>query len=161
MSPEQASGDRPLDGRSDIYALGCVLYEMLAGEPPFTGPTAQAIMARHAMDPVPSLRTVRLEIGAGLSRVVRRALAKVPSDRYPTAADFADALAAPDADSTGEAEAHVADEMRRPIRKVLGIAAALAIPALGIFLETTSRRKADDALAVDPAVIAITPFACA
>jgi serine/threonine-protein kinase len=64
MSPEQAAGVGTIDARSDVYALGCLLYEMLAGEAPFTGPTAQAIMARHAMDPVRSLRTVRDPISA-------------------------------------------------------------------------------------------------
>src|SRR5262249_53112837 len=59
MSPEQAAASRELDGRSDLYALGCVLYEMLTGQPPFAGATAQQLLARHAMDPVPPLRTVR------------------------------------------------------------------------------------------------------
>ena len=59
MSPEQAAGEREVDGRSDIYSLACVLYEMLAGEPPFTGLTARAVLARHTIDPVPPLRTVR------------------------------------------------------------------------------------------------------
>ena len=75
-------GGRTLDGRSDLYALGCVLYEMLVGEPPFTGPTTQTILARHAVDPVPSLRTVRPTVSAGLEAVIARALAKVPADRY-------------------------------------------------------------------------------
>jgi eukaryotic-like serine/threonine-protein kinase len=93
MSPEQASASRELDGRSDLYAVGCVLYEMLAGQPPFTGVTAQQLLARHALDPVPPLRTVRDTVPDTLERTVTRSLAKVPADRFPTAAAFAQALA--------------------------------------------------------------------
>ena len=96
MSPEQATAARNLDGRSDIYALGCVLYEMLAGTPPFTGSTGQAIMARHSVDPVPSLRTVRGTVPGGVEWAISKAMAKVPADRFATAADFADALAHPE-----------------------------------------------------------------
>ncbi len=92
MSPEQGAGSTHVDGRTDIYALGCVLYEMLAGQPPFTGPTAQSILARHAIDGVPSLRTVRPTVRLGLAQVVTRALAKVPADRFPSARAFAQAL---------------------------------------------------------------------
>jgi serine/threonine-protein kinase len=59
MSPEQSSGTQDVDGRADLYSLGCVAYEMLGGEPPFTGPTPRAILARHSVDPVPNLRTLR------------------------------------------------------------------------------------------------------
>ncbi len=92
MSPEQAAGSRTVDSRSDVYALGCVLYEMLAGEPPFNGPTAQAILARHAVDPVPPLRTIRSTIGPALEAVVVKSLAKVPADRYASAQEFKQAL---------------------------------------------------------------------
>jgi eukaryotic-like serine/threonine-protein kinase len=92
MSPEQASGSQVLDARSDLYALACVLFEMLVGHPPFTGPTAQAVMARHAMDPVPSLHTVRPTIPTALERVVTKALAKVPADRFATVEQFQRAL---------------------------------------------------------------------
>jgi tRNA A-37 threonylcarbamoyl transferase component Bud32/TolB-like protein len=93
MSPEQAASGR-LNGRSDIYALGCVAYEMLAGQPPFSGPTAQAILARHAVDPVPPLHTVRATVPEPVELAIERALAKVPADRFPTASEFADALVA-------------------------------------------------------------------
>ncbi len=96
MSPEQASADQ-LDGRSDIYALGCVLYEMLAGMAPFTGATPQAVMARHAIDPVPSLSTVRATVPPVVEAAVTKALAKVPADRFATAAEFAEALTRTDA----------------------------------------------------------------
>ncbi len=92
MSPEQASSAATLDTRTDIYSLGCVLYEMLEGEPPFTGPSAQAVIARHLQEPPHSLRVVRPTVPRALEAVVERALAKVPVDRYATARDFSVAL---------------------------------------------------------------------
>ncbi len=93
MSPEQAGGAGRLDGRSDVYALGCVVYEMLAGEPPFTGRTAQAVLARHLQEKPRSLQVVRPTVSLALQEVVERALAKVPADRYATATEFAEAVA--------------------------------------------------------------------
>ena len=93
MSPEQASGDpSAVDGRSDIYSLGCVVYEMLTGTPPFSAATPQAMMARHQVDCVPPLRTVRATVPEHVEAAVTRALAKVPADRYPTASAFKAAL---------------------------------------------------------------------
>jgi hypothetical protein len=92
MSPEQGAGQRELDARCDIYALGCVLYEMLAGEPPFTGPSAQAVIARHCLQPVQSIRVVRPSIPIGVERAIEKALAKVPADRFSTGAEFVKAL---------------------------------------------------------------------
>ena len=92
MSPEQASGDKAIDGRSDIFALGCVLYEMLAGEPPFKGPNPQATLMRRFMGPPRPLRPV-VQIPEHVEAAIVRAVAKDPAERYATAAEFADALA--------------------------------------------------------------------
>jgi len=92
MSPEQASADAAVDGRSDIYSLGCVLYEMIAGRPPFTGTTPQAVVARHLTEPPPPLRAARRRVPPGVAAAVARALAKSPADRFATAADLAAAL---------------------------------------------------------------------
>ncbi len=92
MSPEQAAGRGRVDGRSDIYSLGCVLFEMLAGEPPFSGGTSQAIVAKHMQAPVPDLRVVRSTISPAVQRLVEKALAKVPADRYDSAEAFVRAL---------------------------------------------------------------------
>ena len=91
MSPEQASGDTDVDGRSDLYSLGCVLYEMLTGEPPFTGATAQVIIAKRFVAPIPSVRVSR-DVPERVDAAVTRALARTPVDRFPTAAEFAEAL---------------------------------------------------------------------
>jgi serine/threonine-protein kinase len=92
MSPEQASGDKAIDGRTDIFALACVLYEMLAGEPPFKGPTPQATLMRRFMGPPRPLRPM-VQIEEYLEAAIVRALAKDPAERYATGAEFADALA--------------------------------------------------------------------
>ena len=89
MSPEQAAGGRDVTPQSDIYSLACVVYEMLAGQPPFSGPTAMALLARHSLDPVPRLKTVRDTVPDAVEDAVIRAMAKVPADRFRSVAEFA------------------------------------------------------------------------
>jgi eukaryotic-like serine/threonine-protein kinase len=155
MSPEQASADGRTDQRSDVYALGCVLYEMLAGQPPFTGATARAVVARHVLDPVPSLQSVRPTVSASLERTVTRALAKVPADRFARAAELARAL------TDGESTAGAAPAALRRGRRVLpaaaaaAVAAAIVVAALGVLLR--GHHPAATA-AADPAVVAVLPF---
>jgi serine/threonine protein kinase/tetratricopeptide (TPR) repeat protein len=92
MSPEQAAGDNALDARTDVYSLAAVLYEMLAGEAPWTGPTAQAIIAKRLSQPAPSVRVIRPNVPAAVDDAIRKALAPVPADRFATAAQFSQAL---------------------------------------------------------------------
>jgi len=149
MSPEQAGASRDLDGRSDLYALGCVVYEMLAGQPPFVGVTAQQLLARHAMDPVPPLRTVRATVPEGVEQTVLRALAKVPADRFRTAADFAQALAAP-------RETAVLSASRpslRPRHRTVALAAAGLGLAVAGYLWWPRPHAA-----LDPDLVAVVPF---
>jgi hypothetical protein len=94
MSPEQAAGDPKIDHRSDVYSLGCMLYEMLAGEPPFTGSTVQAIIAKHALDPRPGVRTLRDTVPTAVEDAIRRAMAKAPADRFQSVRQFAESVAA-------------------------------------------------------------------
>ena len=97
MSPEQAAGERNLDGRSDQYALGCLVYEMLTGQPPFTGP-ARSVMSRHIVEPPPAVRVARPDIGVAVERALLRALAKEPSERFSSSAELVQALTARDED---------------------------------------------------------------
>ena len=92
MSPEQAAGDRDLDGRSDVYSLACVIYETLAGAPPFAGTSARAVMAQHLSEPPPPLRARRPDAPAAVEQALARALGKDPADRFPSVAEFVAAL---------------------------------------------------------------------
>jgi serine/threonine protein kinase/Tfp pilus assembly protein PilF len=94
VSPEQAAGENLIDGRSDQYSLGCVLYEMVSGKKPFTGPTAQAVLSKRFSDPVPSIRAVFPDATDYMETAVLRALSKEASERYTTTMDFAKALVA-------------------------------------------------------------------
>ena len=106
MSPEQAAGESDIDGRSDLYALGCMLYEMLTGVQPFTGPTAHAVIAKRFTQTPPEVTTSRDSVPVAVSRAVAKLLAMTPADRYATGAQFnaalAAALAAPSARAADE-----------------------------------------------------------
>ena len=95
MSPEQVEGSEHIDGRTDIYSLGCVLFEMLVGEPPFRGSTVTAIIANRLTSPVPSARSFRELVPDAVDAAVRKAMAVIPADRFTTAAQFAEALGTP------------------------------------------------------------------
>lgn len=131
MSPEQASGDRHLDGRSDQYGLACVVYEMLAGEPPFTGATAQAIIAKRLAGSPPSIGLARPGLPPHVGDALARALAREPVDRFSTAAAFAAALG-PRVTPTPVRLAPV----RRPWRR-WGLIATVGITVLGLVLALT------------------------
>jgi eukaryotic-like serine/threonine-protein kinase len=96
MSPEQAGGERGVDARADQYSLACLVYELLAGQPPFTGPDAIAVLSRQLLDPVPPLTTLRPTVPGSVRRSIERALAKVPADRFASVMEFLAALEAPD-----------------------------------------------------------------
>ncbi len=153
MSPEQAMGERAVDARSDIFSLGCVLYEMLLGEPPFTGVTAQAIVAKVMTADAPSLTGQRRSIPAGIDKAVHRALERLPADRYATAADFAAALK--DGDSaTGPRSTQ--PTLRRLVIPI-GIA-AVALAAFAVMRHRATGAGAETAPAESRRVVAVLPF---
>ena len=132
MSPEQAMGERTLDARTDVYALGCVLYEMLTGEPPFTGPSAQAIIAKMMTTEPEPVTTLRRSTPENVAAATMTALAKLPADRFATAADFASALENPSYRGHPVTGAIAVPPARLPRFVVPGaVAAIVAIVALG------------------------------
>jgi len=101
MSPEQVEGDPEVDGRSDIYSLGCVLYEAVTGTTPFGGTTSMGMMVRRLLDTPPPMRSVRPDVTPGLEAVVQKAMARTPAERFATAAELAAALGALEAGTSG------------------------------------------------------------
>jgi serine/threonine protein kinase len=153
MSPEQAGGHDPVDGRSDLYSLGCVLYEMLAGHPPFTGSTAHELLARQATDPVPPLRTGRATIPEPIEAAVERVLSKVAADRYATAQRFSAAL---------QIDATAYRKRQKTLKAVRWLAAgvvgavviAAAVYGTVRYQAATSWKRVE----LDPNAVAIMPF---
>jgi serine/threonine-protein kinase len=146
MSPEQAAGDRAVDARSDQYALAALTYEMLTGEPPHTGATAQVIIARLMTETPRSITSARPAASKGIDAAVQRALSKTPADRFPTCGDFARALVA-DA-------AIVAMPQRSRVRVAVGVLAAAAVVTAGVAWQ----RRAP-AAGANLNSIAVLPFA--
>jgi tRNA A-37 threonylcarbamoyl transferase component Bud32 len=129
MSPEQATGEQPLDGRSDLYSLGCVLYEMLVGKPPFKGKSARTIFAKHAHEPAPGLREIS-NVPKALKRVILRCLGKTPDARYRTAAELEDRLTACQAELSAR-RLGIGPLLRRPAVVTALVALAVVIVAAG------------------------------
>jgi len=146
MSPEQATA-APVDARTDQYSLAAVLYEMLVGEPPVTGPNTQAIIARRLTAPVQSIRTVRPTVPAALETAVLRALERVPADRFPDVAAFAAAL-----DSASD-PAMTPSRRARRTGLVLGGATLAVVAAIAATMKLEHRTS--PMTSVDPRVVAL------
>ncbi|HEX6050228.1 MAG TPA: serine/threonine-protein kinase [Gemmatimonadaceae bacterium] len=154
MSPEQFRGEQELTGRSDIYSLGCVLYEMLVGVPPFTASTTQAFLVRHLFEPVPPLRSVRPEVPLHVEQAVARALAKEPADRFETAGELADALTADSATSLGSRGRRAIEEGVGARRIALGVGGVALMAATVLLLV----RREPEPFAGSAATIAVLPL---
>jgi TolB-like protein len=156
MSPEQACAEPNLDRRTDIYSLGCVLYEMLAGEPPYTGPTPQAIVARRLTEPPPRLRTIR-DAPESLEQAIHRALARNAADRFATARDFARAITAETTAPGPGVSPRATPALWRRAPKALVGALVLTL-ALGLAW-IVYRRAAPAVAPVSASRLAVLPFA--
>jgi serine/threonine-protein kinase len=136
MSPEQVAGEKNLDARSDVYALACVVYEMLAGQPPFTGPNAESVIHQHLLAAPPAVTQLRPAVSTSVVSALQRALSKTPADRFPSVSQFAEALARDGSDLDTPDESLPRARLRRwPL-----ITAALVLVAVVVAAGVLMRR---------------------
>jgi serine/threonine-protein kinase len=158
MSPEQAAGSKDLDGRSDLYSVGCVLYEMLAGVPPFTGPTAESVVRQHLLAEPPNITARRSGVPTAVAAALSRALSKTPADRFTEISMFADALRRK-ADVTAPPAASIL--FLTPKAKglsLLGIAGLVSVAALLLMLRAGADAPVTANPTFDRTAIAVLPF---
>jgi serine/threonine protein kinase/tetratricopeptide (TPR) repeat protein len=156
MSPEQAVGDRNLDGRSDLYSLGCVLYEMLGGQPPFTGPTVESVVHQHVMVDAPPITNLRPAVPPALAAALQRALAKTPADRFNPVALFSDAIQPGVARGPEIPDGAPPPKPRRRVGRAIWITGLAAIVVIAFVFQEFVRRRSR---AAEPASLAVLPFA--
>jgi len=162
MSPEQATAERQIDGRSDIYSLACVAYEMIGGQPPFTGPSAQAVIARHMLEAVPSLTIIRSTVPPQIEAILMKALSKVPADRYQTSGEFTSALRHPETQTFRAVQPVRIGKRRLALWQRAAIGVAVVAVAAGGYLAWQNKYGADGGAALagpDPRRIAVLYFA--
>jgi eukaryotic-like serine/threonine-protein kinase len=157
MSPEQATGERTIDGRSDVFSLSAVLYEMLVGEPPFTGPNTQAVVAKILSAPTPSARATRPAVPIAVDHTITKALDRTPADRFATAAEFAHALEAADREPLPLQPPTPPHTPRRPGVPVAALALGLGI-LMGGGLLFAWRSRGTGSTAPDGVRLAVLPF---
>ena len=160
MSPEQADGASSVDGRSDLYSLGCVLYEMLTGELPYTGRTPQAVIAKRVLEPLPHVRTLRASVPEAVEQAINQALAVTPADRFATAAEFTRALAQPltDPGTTNTPAAPQPMAVGRQRRVPRGLATLALGVLLGVGMLLAWLRTRPQAGTAGPKRLAVLPF---
>ncbi|HXT47202.1 MAG TPA: serine/threonine-protein kinase, partial [Gemmatimonadaceae bacterium] len=159
MSPEQAAGEHGLDARSDVFALGAVCYEMLAGEPPFTGPSQQAIIAKMLSTDAPSVRVLRPGVPPEMDSVLARALSRVPADRWPSAGEFAHAMeTAAHASPSGASQTSASIPTPRRRVPVSALALILGVVIGGGLLFAWRAKSGSDAPSSNVIRLAVLPF---
>jgi TolB-like protein len=153
MSPEQALG-KEIDGRSDLYSLACLLYEMLSGDPPFTGPTYLSILAQHSTNGVPSLRSTRSNVPPHVERAIERSLQKLPADRFASVAEFSEALVQPELTGGWQRPGS-----RLTKRTQLGVGLGLLLlGAVGVVAYLRGTKASQGSSRLDPAAVVVLPF---
>jgi TolB-like protein len=156
MSPEQAAGEKDLDGRSDLYSLGCVLHEMLAGQPPFTGPTVESLVHQHLTREPPSVTAIRPSVPGSVAAALERSLAKTPADRFNPVALFSEALGSPLSVVTSAPPAVAEPSARQwPLRRIalLAVVAAVVVAAALLLGRSSVRSPEEPSTAADRVIV--------